>query len=97
MQRTTPSWMPYLVCAVVLAGLAGCHMVAGLDDLEPIAGHEGAFSVTMSWGDPIELAPDTDGGAVERGEVAITYLSRFLHDPADEFAPATEALDALLR
>jgi 5'-nucleotidase len=65
--------------------------------LEPIAGHEGAFSVTMSWGDPIELAPDTDGGAVERGQVAITYLSRFLHDPDDEFAPATEALDALLR
>jgi 5'-nucleotidase len=65
--------------------------------LEPIPGHEGAFSVKMSWGDPIELAPETDGGAVECDEVAITYLSRFVHDPTDEFAPATSALDDLFR
>jgi len=65
--------------------------------LEPIPGREGAFSVEMTWGDTIELAPETDGGAVERNEVAISYLSRFFHDPADEFAPATSALDDLLR
>jgi len=65
--------------------------------MEPIPGHEGAFSVKMSWGDPIELGPETDGGTVERNEVAISYLSRFFHDADDEFAPATAALDNLFR
>ncbi len=65
--------------------------------LEPIPGHENAFSVKMSWGDMVQLAPDTDGGIVENNEVAITYLSRLFHEPADEHAPASAALDNLFR
>ena len=29
---------------------------------------------------PIELPPDTDSGAIERGEVAVSYLSRLQHE-----------------
>ena len=65
--------------------------------LEPIAGHQGAFTVKMSWGETISLAPGTDGGIVENNEVAITYLSRLFHDPADEYEPASAALDNLFR
>ena len=45
--------------------------------LEPRPGHEGAFRVNLSWGDPIELPENEDGGAVERGFVALTWLSRY--------------------
>ena len=47
--------------------------------LEPKAGQEDTFHVRMEWGDPVELPPETDGGAVERGEIAVTVLSRFEH------------------
>jgi 5'-nucleotidase len=64
--------------------------------LSPVPGHEGAFHVNMAWGDTVVLDPDTDGGIVERGEVAITYLSRLVHDPRDDLDAATAALDLLL-
>ncbi|HAP77946.1 MAG TPA: 5'/3'-nucleotidase SurE [Acidimicrobiaceae bacterium] len=44
--------------------------------MEPKEGHAGAYYVRMSYGDPVELPIETDGGAVEAGEVAITFLSR---------------------
>jgi len=65
--------------------------------LEPIIGHEDAFSVKMSWGDTVQLAADTDGGTIENNDVAISYLSRLFHEPSDEHAPATAALDKLFR
>jgi 5'-nucleotidase len=43
--------------------------------LVPKQGHDGAFHVRMVWGDPVVLPADTDGGAVERNEIAVTYLT----------------------
>ena len=69
--------------------------------LEPKEGHHGSFYARMSWGEAVELPPHTDGGAVERGEVAISYLNRRQHEPAHAVEPAPTkaelALDALLR
>ena len=45
--------------------------------LEPRPGHEGAFRVALSWGDEIELPENEDGGAVARGYVALSWLSRY--------------------
>ena len=50
-------------------------------ELEPKVGHEDTFYVRMGWGDPIELPEHTDTGAVERGYVSVTYLSRITDDP----------------
>lgn len=44
--------------------------------LESKEGHEGAFHVRMTWGDAVELPAHTDGGVVEAGEVAVSYLTR---------------------
>jgi 5'-nucleotidase len=69
--------------------------------LEAKEGHAGSYYARMAWGDALELPAHTDGGAVERGEVAITYLNRLQHDHDDSTAPAPTkaelALDALLR
>ncbi len=64
--------------------------------LTPIPGHEDAFTVKMSWGDPENLGPDTDGGIIERNDVAITYLSRLDHEERDDLVGVAKALDALL-
>jgi len=64
--------------------------------LEPVEGHEGAFHVNMSWGDAVLLAPETDGGIVERGRVSISYLSRLAHEDRDDLGGAIKNLDALL-
>lgn len=63
--------------------------------LEPKLGHDNAFKVKMSWGEPVTLPIETDGGAVENDEVSITFLSRLSGDelPTTE---AEHALDALL-
>jgi 5'/3'-nucleotidase len=60
--------------------------------LEPRVGHDGTFDVKMSWGDALELPPDTDGGLVEDDYVSVTYLSRM----ADEFRPDMAEVEALL-
>ena len=44
--------------------------------LVPKEGHKDSFRIEMSYGDPVVLPAETDGGAVENGEVAITYLGR---------------------
>ncbi len=62
--------------------------------LEPKPGHEGTFEVHMDWGDLVELPPETDGGAVEAGRVAVTVLSRFSHDPRPELG-LDEVLDGV--
>jgi 5'/3'-nucleotidase len=64
--------------------------------LKPIPGHEDAYTVEMGWGDAIELAPDTDGGIIERGDVAITYLTRLVHHERDDLGSIAKALDDLL-
>ena len=50
-------------------------------ELEAKTGHHDTFYVRMSWGEPLELPEDTDTGAVERGYVSVTYLSRLTDDP----------------
>ena len=65
--------------------------------LVPTAGHEDAFHVEMEWGDPVELPPETDGGAVERNQVAVTYISAFVHDERDDLGTVVSGLDRLLR
>ncbi len=64
--------------------------------LEPVPGHEDAFHVKMAWGGVRVLAPETDGGILERGEVAISYLSRLAHEGRDDLAATTTALHDLL-
>jgi 5'-nucleotidase len=64
--------------------------------LRPIVGHEGAFHVEMGWGDTVQLAADTDGGIVERGDVAITYLTRLVHHDRPDLGSISKSLDELL-
>ena len=64
--------------------------------LHAIDGREGAFSVEMVWGDAVELPAHTDGGAVERGVVAVSYLSRLEHEERSDLATVAERLDGLL-
>ena len=45
--------------------------------MEPKEGHQDSFYVRMEYGDPMGMPSHTDGGAVENGEVAITYLGRW--------------------
>jgi 5'-nucleotidase len=57
--------------------------------LEPIVGLRDAYSVVMSWGDILDLPPESDGGAIRADEVSITYLSRMMSGDAP-CAPAIE-------
>jgi 5'-nucleotidase len=65
--------------------------------LEPKQGHEGAFHVRMSWGDAAVLPPETDGGAVERNEIAVTFLSPISASEDPDPSATAGALDRLLR
>ena len=64
--------------------------------LDPVAGKEGVYAVRMEWGDEIALPPDTDGGAIERNEVTVSYLSRLVAEPRDDLPGVDAALDGLL-
>jgi 5'-nucleotidase len=64
--------------------------------LKPIPGHQDAYTVEMGWGDTVELGPETDGGIIERNDVAITYLTRLQHEHRDDLGSIAKALDALL-
>ena len=66
-------------------------------DLVPIVGLEGAYRVSMEWGDPLDLPDDTDGGAVENGYVSVTYLSRLHEIERSDLAPAELALSGLVK
>ena len=46
-------------------------------NLVPKEGYENSFTVDLSYGDPVPLPEHTDGGAVEAGYVAVTYVSRY--------------------
>jgi len=66
--------------------------------LEPKQGHDGAYTVNMSWGDAVEVPVESDAGAVMAGYVSISWLDR-LDDTmvATSATNATEsALDSLL-
>jgi hypothetical protein len=50
----------------------------------------------MDWGDRNVLPPDTDGGTVERDEVAVTYLTGITADLGEDGSSTAAALEALL-
>lgn len=62
----------------------------------PIIGQEGAYSISMSWGETQELPPETDGGTVERQQVSITYLSPLQHSARSELGAVDQALESML-
>jgi 5'-nucleotidase len=64
--------------------------------LEPISGKEGCYSIKMEYGDPIIAPSETDSGAIERDEVAVTYLSRLHSEACDDLGALDEALYRLL-
>ncbi len=64
--------------------------------LDPIQGREGAFAVRLEWGDTIELPPETDGGAIERDEVTVSYVSRMVAEPREDLDAVDAALDGSL-
>ncbi len=66
----------------------------GTATLEPRPGHAGSYRVSMTWGDPVELPRDTDGGAVMAGEISLTWLSRI--DALDPDGPAADATGSAL-
>ena len=65
--------------------------------MEPMVGHEAAFSVKMTWGEAVELPITTDVGAVDAGEVSVTYLSRLAGDPVPGPTEAEVHLDRWLQ
>ena len=64
--------------------------------LEPREGHEDSYRVSMSWGDALSLPPNTDGGIVENGYVAVTYLSRIVAEERADMGPSEALLTSLL-
>jgi 5'/3'-nucleotidase len=64
--------------------------------LEPIGGRENVYAVRMEWGDELELPADTDGGAIERDEVTVSYLSRLVAEARPDLGLVDTALDGLL-
>lgn len=64
--------------------------------LEPKEGHSGSYYVRMKWGDPVSLPIETDGGAVEAGEVSIACLSRLETLPRPDAESAFLALNDIL-
>ena len=64
--------------------------------LVPIEGHDGGYRVNMTWGDALTLPADTDGGLVEAGYVAVTYLSRIVAETRSDVLDAETLLTSLL-
>ena len=50
----------------------------------------------LEWGDAVELPPESDGGAIERNEITVSYLSRLVHEPRGDVETVGAALDGLL-
>jgi 5'-nucleotidase len=64
--------------------------------LQPKQGHEGAFHVRMRWGEAVVLPPETDGGAVGRDYIAVSYLSAINAEHSPDIVATAGALDHLL-
>lgn len=58
--------------------------------LVPKEGYEGSFTLDLAYGDPVPLPGHTDGGAVEEGYVAISYIGR-LDDVAQHGSPGIDS------
>lgn len=64
--------------------------------LVPREGHQDAFDVEMEWGEAGVPDPATDGGTVEAGAVAVTYLSSFVPEPRSDMDSLEKHLDDLV-
>lgn len=64
--------------------------------LEPKTGFTDAFTVNMQWGEALHLPDDSDGGLVENGYVALTYLTRLQHGERADMAASEQSLDHLV-
>ena len=47
------------------------------------------FGVKLTWGDTLDLPAHTDGGAIERNLVTVSYLSRITAEPRARSARRT--------
>jgi 5'-nucleotidase len=54
------------------------------------------FDIEVEWGAAALLPEHTDGGAVERNRVSVTYLSKLQAEHRDDLRKAESALDRLL-
>jgi 5'-nucleotidase len=54
------------------------------------------FDIKVEWGEPADLPEHTDGGAIERNRVSVTYLSRLGAEHRDDLGPAESGLDQLV-
>ena len=50
----------------------------------------------LEWGDAVELPPESDGGAIERNEITVSFLSRLVDEPRTDLDGVGSALDGLL-
>ena len=64
--------------------------------LVPKEGHVGTYRVEMDWGEPGNLPPETDGGAVMAGYVSLTWLNRLHEEPPPAYDSAADGLARLL-
>ncbi|HEY5664234.1 MAG TPA: 5'/3'-nucleotidase SurE [Ilumatobacter sp.] len=64
--------------------------------LVPQPGSPDHFDVEVTWGEPKELPEHTDGGAIERGMVSVSYLSRLEAEFRADLGGAEKALAHLL-
>ena len=64
--------------------------------LHPVEGAPGSYTVEMQWGDAEELPAGSDGGAVARGLVSVSLLTRMVAANPEGPLPGADALDALL-
>ncbi len=78
-------------------GAAPPRKAAGVT-LRPQPGHEGAFHVDMTWGEPsdVELDPNSDVGAVANGYVSITALSHLRETDEAQTDTAVAGMEAFL-
>ncbi len=58
--------------------------------------HPDRFGVDVSWGDKLDLPAHTDGGAIERDYVSVSYLTRLQNEARYDVEPAESALDTLI-
>ena len=64
--------------------------------LLPNEGRDGSFTVQMVWGEAVELPPDSDSGAIERGIVTVSFLSRMQDESRADLPTVGTALDELV-
>lgn len=58
--------------------------------------HPDRFGVDIGWGEPVDLPDNTDGGAIERNRVSVSYLSRLEAEHRGDVGLAEGHLDRLL-